>query len=134
MTAWVAVSTVVVLLFYLWASIWVGRGRQKYGIAAPAMTGHPEFERAVRVQANTLEWLVIFLPAMWLFSFYVHALTAALLGLVWVGGRIVYARAYAKDPATRSTGFLIQFIATAIALVGALAGAMWSIVVGGAGA
>jgi glutathione S-transferase len=131
MTALVAIATVLVLLFYFWTCFVVGRGRQKYEIAAPAMTGHPEFERAVRVQANTLEWLVIFLPGMWLFAAYVNPTVAALLGLVWIAGRYIYMRAYLKDPKTRSTGFMIQALATAAALFGGLIGAVISLFTGG---
>ncbi len=134
MTAWVAIVTVLVLLFYVWTAVTVGRGRGKYAIAAPAMTGHPEFERAVRVQSNTLEWMVVFLPSMWMFAAYVQPTIAACLGLIWIGGRVLYARGYMQDPKNRSTGFMVQMAATAIALFGALIGAIWTVVVGGAGA
>lgn len=134
MTALVAIVTVFVLLFYFYTAFTVGRGRAKYKIEAPAMTGHPEFERAVRVQANTLEWLVIFLPAMWLFAAYVNPMVAALLGLVWIMGRFIYMRAYLKEPGSRSTGFAIQALASAVALFGGLIGAVVGLVTGGGGA
>lgn len=134
MTAWVAIATVLVLLFYFYTAFTVGRGRAKYKIDAPAMTGHPEFERAVRVQANTLEWLVIFLPAMWLFAAYVNPGLAGLIGLVWIAGRWIYMQAYLKEPSSRSMGFAVQALATAVALFGGLIGALWSLVVGGPGA
>ena len=132
MTALVAIVTVLVLLFYVWTGVTVGRMRGKHGIEAPAMTGHPEFERASRVQINTLEWIVIFLPSMWLCAAYVNSVLAAVLGLVWIGGRYLYMTGYLKDPKARSTGFMIQLAATAIALFGGLIGALVSLFTGGA--
>ena len=133
MTALVAIVTVLVLLFYFWTALGVGRMRGKHKIDAPTMVGHPELERAVRVHMNTLEWLVIFLPAMWLCAAYVHPVVAALLGLAWICGRYIYMRAYMKEPKTRSTGFAIQGLATAAALFSGLVGAVISIFTGGGG-
>jgi len=134
MTALVAIVTVFVLLFYVWTAVNAGRMRGKHGIEAPAVTGHPEFERALRVQMNTLEWLVIFLPAMWLCAAYVHSLAAAVLGLAWIAGRYLYMAAYMKDPKTRSVGFLIQGLATLGALFSGLIGAVIALFTGGGGA
>ena len=122
MNAWVALVTLLSLLAYFATVFQVGRARGRLGVAAPAMTGHPEFERLVRVQANALEWLAIYLPSLWLFAFYVDARVAALVGAVWIVGRLVYARAYARDPRTRTMGFAIQGLATAVLLFGALIG------------
>jgi glutathione S-transferase len=133
MTALVAIVTVLVLLFYLWTCVGAGRLRGKHGIAAPAMTGHPEFERAIRVQMNTLEWLVIFLPAMWLCAAYASPVAAALIGLIWIGGRFVYMQAYMKEPKTRSIGFMVQGLATLAALFSGLIGAIVSLFTAGGG-
>ena len=133
MTALVAIVTVLVLLFYFWTSFGVGRMRGKHKIDAPTMVGHPELERAVRVQMNTLEWLVIFLPAMWLCAAYVNPILASLLGLAWIAGRYVYMTGYMKDPKSRSTGFAIQGLATAAALFAGLIGAIVSLFTGGGG-
>ena len=127
MYAWVAIVTIASLIFYVVTGFQVGRGRSKHGVAAPAMTGHPDFERLVRVQANTLEWMVIYLPALWLFGVYVDARLAALLGVVWIVGRVIYARAYARDPASRTTGFAIQGLATLALMLGGLGGATWAL-------
>ncbi len=124
MNAWVAIITIASLIFYFVTGFQVGRARERYGVAAPAMTGRPEFERFVRVQANTLEWLVIYLPSLWLFAIYVEARTGAALGLVWIVGRVLYARAYAKDPQSRGTGFAIQALAAAVLGLGAMGGAI----------
>jgi uncharacterized membrane protein YecN with MAPEG domain len=133
MTALVAIVTVLVLLFYFWTGFSVGGMRRKHKIDAPAMTGHPELERAVRVQMNTLEWLVIFLPAMWLCAAYVNPVFAALLGFAWIAGRYIYMTAYMKDPKTRTTGFVVQALATTAALFAGLIGAVVSIFTGGGG-
>ena len=131
MNAWVALVTVLSLLFYLVTSVQVGRARGVHGVAAPAMTGHPVFERLVRVHANTLEWLVIYLPCLWMFAFYIDGRVAAGLGAVWIVGRLIYAQAYARDPGTRTTGFMIQGLATLALMIGALYGAIRALAVGG---
>jgi uncharacterized membrane protein YecN with MAPEG domain len=100
----------------------VGQGRGKFKIDAPAMTGHPEFERAVRVHLNTMEAIVVFLPALWLAALYFGGWIPAVLGLVWVIGRIVYMLGYTADPKKRSAGFGIQALATILLIVLAIVG------------
>lgn len=124
MNPWIAVVTALSLIFYFVTSLRVGGARKKHGIAAPAMTGHPDFERVVRVQANTLEWLVIYLPALWMFAQFVDARIAAGLGVVWILGRILYMNGYTREASKRGPGFGIQFLATAVLLLGALVGAV----------
>lgn len=118
----VALVTVLALGVYLWVSNAVGSARGKYKIAAPAMTGHPDFERAVRIQANTLEQLVPFLVALWLAAAFSSPLLAAVLGLIWVIGRIIYALAYRRDPAKRGLGYGIGYGATIVLLLATLVG------------
>jgi glutathione S-transferase len=103
----------------------------KYGVAAPAVAGHPGFERALRVQTNTLEWLPVFLSALWLFAWYWDDRIAAGLGGVWILARLYYALAYVRDPAKRGPGFGLQALATGALLLGALAGACRQIAGGG---
>jgi len=129
---WTALVTLLSLLAYFWMAMQVGRARGTSGIKAPAMTGDPVLERAVRVQSNTLEWLPIFLPSLWLFALYWTELVAAALGIVWIIGRLLYATGYMADPAKRSTGFFIQFLATAVLLLGALGRIIFSLATGGA--
>ena len=129
MSTWVVLVTLASLLFYFFTSLQVGRGRSVHGVDAPAMTGHPVFERLVRVQANTLEWLVIYLPCLWLFALYWDARIAAGLGVVWIAGRVIYAQAYAREPGTRTLGFLVQGLATLVLMIGALVGAVRALVV-----
>jgi uncharacterized membrane protein YecN with MAPEG domain len=112
------------LLVYLWTVIGVGAARRKSGIKAPTMTGDPLLERAVRVQANTLEWLPIFLPSLWLCHLFWQpqdqtGIIVAAIGVVWIVGRILYALGYVEDPSKRSMGFLIQFVASVVLLLGA---------------
>ena len=124
----VAMVTLIALFLFLWMGIRVGSARQRHAVTAPATTGHPEFERHFRVQANTLEGLVMFLPAMWLFAIYVSEPIAAGLGLVWVIGRIMYMMSYVKEPNSRSTGFGIQALATLVLLLGAMGWVAWRMV------
>jgi uncharacterized membrane protein YecN with MAPEG domain len=116
----VAIVTLLALLSYFWMGLQVGRARSASGISAPSMTGHPQLERAVRVHYNTLEWLPIFLVSMWLFAIYWRDDVAAGVGLVWIVGRVLYALGYMADPGKRELGFLIQALASAVLLFGAL--------------
>lgn len=127
---WVALVSLVALLTYFWMGINVGRARGKSGIEAPTMTGDPVLERTIRVQANTLEWLPIFLVSLWLFAIYWSVLVAAALGVVWIVGRLIYAAGYVAAAGKRSTGFLIQMVASAILLFGALGKIVYSLATG----
>jgi uncharacterized membrane protein YecN with MAPEG domain len=84
------------------------------------MTGDPRLERAVRAHLNTVEWMPIFLPSLWLFAVYWSATWAAAIGAVWVVARIAYFIGYLADPAKRFWGFLMQSVATFTLLFGAL--------------
>lgn len=130
--ALVAIVTLASLLVYVWMILRIPGARRRTGIDAPAMTGHPELERHLRIQANTVEWLVIYLPSLWLFAIYWNDLFAAAMGVVWMIGRVVYALGYAADPKKREVGFAIQALATAILLFGALGRAIWVYAVIGA--
>lgn len=102
----------------------VGRARGRFGIEAPAMTGHPEFERINRVHQNSLELLVLFVPAIWIFASSVGPRIAALLGLVFVVGRVVYARGYMQEASKRGTGTAISGVALMLLLLGAAMGSL----------
>jgi uncharacterized membrane protein YecN with MAPEG domain len=130
--SWVAIVTLVALLVYVWMTLRIGGARSKSGIHAPAMTGDPILERHIRVQANTLEWLAIFLPSLWLFAIYWSDLIATIAGAVWIVGRIIYALGYVVDPKKREVGFAIQALATFILLFGALGRVIWVLVTVGA--
>jgi glutathione S-transferase len=120
----VAIVTVLALAEYMWLVTRVGRARVQYEVKAPATTGNPIFERHYRIQINTIEQLVVFLPALWLFGLYVNALVAGLLGLVFVAGRALYAVRYAQDPEKRGPGALVTFAANLVLVAGALIGSV----------
>lgn len=100
----------------------VGRARGRYGIKAPATSGHPAFERAYRVQMNTLEAVLLFLPTLWVAAHYGYGGWAGVAGLVWIVGRVWYALAYLQDAARRGGGFLLGMLGWAATLVLALMG------------
>lgn len=110
------------LIVYVGMAMAVGRMRGRHGVEAPATTGHPEFERTLRVQLNTLEQLVIFIPALFLFALTIGDLWAALIGAVFVIGRILYARQYVADPKSRGPGMMLSFLPVLALLFGALGG------------
>ena len=118
----VYVTIVLALIEYVVMGALVGRARAKYGIHAPAMTGHPAFERTNRVHVNTLENLIIFIPAVLLFASYVSVRWAAILGLVFVVARVVYAVGYLNAAEKRSIGAGITGIVDIVLVVGALIG------------
>ena len=117
---------ILALLQYLFFGMLVGRARTRFGVKAPAVTGDPIFERHLRVQMNTLELLVIFLPALWIASTYVAPHWIAVLGAVYLAGRFVYLRGYVQAPEKRSLGFGLSAIPIltllAIDLIGAVRG------------
>lgn len=115
-----ALVTLLMIAFYLFVTINVSRARTRTGIKVPATSGHPDFERAFRIQANTLEWMPIVLPSLWLFAIYISDAIAAALGAVWVVGRIVYFIGYSQAAAKRGPGFAIQALAAIALWAGAL--------------
>ena len=118
------------LVQFLYFGIAVGSARGRYGVKAPATSGNEVFERYFRVQMNTLELLVILLPALLLFAHYVSPIWAAGLGAVYLVGRILYFLAYVKDPAKRTLGFTLSMLPTLALLVGGLGGAILAVVRG----
>lgn len=120
------VTLLVVLLMFL-TGVNVARARVRYRIKAPAVVGHEMFERAFRIQMNTLENAVLMLPVLWLHAGFVGDRWAAALGAVWLLGRVWYALAYQRDPARRSGGFGLAMLAFAALGLGALWGALWSV-------
>ncbi len=122
--AYVDIVTALALLQFIVFGFRVGGARAKYGVKAPATTGNEIFERCFRIQQNTLEQLVAFIPGLYLFGHYFNPLWAAAIGLVYLAGREIYAASYVKDPAKRSTGFGLSFLPTVILIAGGLIGAV----------
>lgn len=115
-----ALVTLLAIAVFFYSSFLVGRARATYGIKAPAVTGDPNFERRFRAQMNTLEWLPMFLPALWLFALSVGDAPAAVLGMIWIVGRLLYIQTYATAAEKRGPGFGVQAIATLALWLGAL--------------
>ncbi len=123
--AFTALVTLLLLLQYLTFSMLVGRERLRHGIRAPAVTGHENFERAYRVQMNTLEQLVVVVPAMWIVAgFFFLPIAAPLLGLAFFAGRVLYRNAYIRDPQTRRAGMAIGMLSMLCLLILAFWGAI----------
>ena len=101
----IAIVTLLVAVEYFFLAIMVGKCRSETGIAAPATTGNEKFERVFRVQQNTMEQLIIFFPALWIFGSYVSPTYGAGLGMLFLVGRIMYARGYVQSPDKRGPGF-----------------------------
>lgn len=127
MSAWPVLVTLGALLFYFWTGMQVGAARRKFNVPAPATTGNPDFERVFRVQMNTLEWLPMFLVSLWSFNLYWDGRVGAVIGLIWIVGRYLYAHGYAIAAEQRSTGFMIQALAVLFLFFGALIGAVLSL-------
>lgn len=117
-----ALVTLLAVLLLFGTAFAVGRARGRYGIAAPATSGHPAFERAFRVQMNTLESVALFLPTLWVAAYYGFAGWAGIAGLVWFAGRVWYALAYAREATRRGGGFVLGMAGWAAALLMALTG------------
>ena len=123
-----ALVTLLAVLVYFYSSILVSRARGKFGVKLPAISGNPDFERVFRAQMNTLEWMPIFLPSLWLFAIYISDPIAAAIGAVWIAGRILYLTGYSQAVEKRGPGFGIQATAAIILWAGALGAIVWRLV------
>ena len=121
------IVALALLQFFAFATA-VGMAREKYHVAAPATTGNEVFERYFSVQMNTLELLIIFVPAIWMFGFYVSANVAAGLGATYIVGRGIYFFSYVRDPKRRSLGFGLSAGPVAVLVIGALIGASAAVI------
>jgi len=123
-----ALVTCLAVAFCFFTATQVTRARAAFGIKAPAIMGHPDFERVFRVQMNTLEWMPIFLPSLWLFAIYISDPVAAALGMVWIAGRILYSAGYSKAAEKRGPGFGVQALACVALWLGALGAIAWRLI------
>ena len=123
-----ALVTCLALALYFMMAGRVARARGRFDIKLPAISGNTDFERVFRVQANTLEWLPLFLPSLWLFAIYIGDGWAAALGLVWIVGRILFMIGYTQATEKRGPGFAVQAAATIILWVGALSAILWRLI------
>jgi glutathione S-transferase len=127
--AYVQLVMLLALLEFLLFGFAVGSARSRYKVPAPATAGHEVFERYFRVQMNTLEQLIVFLPSIWLFGRYVNAWAATALGALFIVGRALYFRGYTRTPEARHAGFVLSAIPNVALLVGALLGVLRSVLV-----
>lgn len=124
---YIEIVAIIALLQFMVFGILVGKARQDFGVKAPAVTGHESFERIYRVQMNTLECLVTFLPALFLAGQYWSGAVVAAIGAVYLIGRTVYWRSYVANPASRGIGFMLSFAPTVLLFVLALIGIVRSL-------
>jgi len=123
MPHYTALVTILAILFYVYTGFRVPRARRRFGLKAPVMmTGNLEFDRIFRVQMNTLEWMPVFLPLLWLFAYYVGDRWAAALGVIWIVARAWYMVGYTHAPEKRSPGFALQSAVCIVLLIGSLVG------------
>ena len=122
----VVIVTILALMQYMFFGIQVGGARQKSGVKAPATSGDPQFERVNRVHQNTLEQLMVLVPALWMYAHYVNPLWGAGMGVVYLIGRLIYSSAYTKDPSSRTLGFTLSFMPGAVMSVWVLVVAIMS--------
>ncbi len=120
----VAIITVLALIQFVFFGFRVGQMRAKHGVKAPDMIGDPEFMRMFRIHQNTMEQLVVFVPALWIFAHYWDPKWGAAIGLVYIASRFVYYLGYLKDPKDRGRGFGIGFVTNAVLMIGSLVGAI----------
>lgn len=116
------IVTLLAVALYFFLATRVAAARIRFGVRLPATTGNADFERVFRAHINTLEWLPTFLVPLWLCAVYFSDVTAAVLGLVWIAGRVVYFIGYAKAAERRLPGFFIQSAACFLLFIGAAAG------------
>ena len=117
-----AAVTVLSLFIFFWMATRVGAARRKHDIGAPTMTGPEDFERVLRVYANTHEMLVLFLPSLWLFALTISDFWAGVIGIFFPIGRVMFALGYYQAKDKRGKGFTLGFLATVILLIGATLG------------
>lgn len=109
-----ALATLIDLTVFLWTMALVSRARARYGIMAPACTGHEEFERRFRVQMNTLEQLALLMPCLWLCAIWVGEIYGGIGGLLWAIGRVIYVTSYLREPKSRALGMMLTILPTLV--------------------
>src|SRR5262245_10473917 len=122
MPHYTAIVTLLTIALYFFLATRVAAAHGKFNVRLPATTGSPDFERIFRVHMNTLEWMPTFLVPLWLCAIYLSDLAAAVLGLVWIGGRVLYFIGYRKAVEQRLPGFFMQSTACLLLFIGAAAG------------
>jgi glutathione S-transferase len=122
MPHYTAIVTLLVVAFYFFLATRVAAAHSKFGVRLPATTGNPDFERVFRAHLNTLEWMPTFLVPLWLCAIYLSDIAAAVLGLLWIAGRVLYFAGYSKAVEKRLPGFFIQSTVCLLLFIGTIAG------------
>lgn len=122
--SWVVIVSAAALIQFHFFGIQVGKMRQKHGVSAPDIVGDPEFMRMFRVHQNTMEQLIVVLPGMWMFSYYLNPLWGAGIGAIYIISRFIYWSGYLNDPKSRGRGFVLGFLTQAVLVGGAIYGAV----------
>jgi glutathione S-transferase len=116
------IVTLLAVAFYFFLATQVAVAHLRFNVRLPATAGNPDFERVFRAHVNTLEWMPTFLVPLWLCAIYLNDVAAAALGLVWIGGRVLYFIGYTKAVERRLPGFFVQSAACLLLFIGAIAG------------
>ena len=122
--AWIHLVTLLALLEFFAFGWLVGRARRRYGVKAPATSGDPVFERYFRVQQNTLEVLIMFVPALWISAQYWDPAVIAAIGAVFLVGRVLYFHTYVREPSSRGLGFGLSMGPTLLLVLAGIIGAV----------
>jgi glutathione S-transferase len=123
-----ALVTLLALLEYMYFTFRVGTSRDRLEVPAPATAGNEQWERLFRVQQNTLEQLIVFLPALWICSLFLSPVIAAGIGVIFLIGRPIYASSYVNDPKTRTVGFVMGFLASVALILGGIGGVIYRLI------
>ena len=122
MPHYTAIVTLLAIAFYFILATRVAAARKRFKVSLPATSGHPDFERVHRAHMNTLEWMPIYLVCQWLCAVYLSDIGAAVLGTVWIAGRIWYFVGYSAAIEKRLPGFMVQVTACCLLFIGAAIG------------
>ncbi len=125
--AYVTLIAMLALIEYIYFGLLVGQARSRSGLQAPAVTGDEQFERVFRAHYNTLEQLIVFIPALYAAGYFVGAIYAVAAGVAFLIGRALYFRTYVSDPGTRGPGMMLTFLANMVLVLGGLVGALLDI-------
>ncbi len=120
--AWLQLIALLAVVQLFVFGVLVGWARARYGIAAPATTGHDIFDRYYRVHMNTIETLILFLPSLWVAGQYWSGIWVPALGSVYLVGRVLYLHGYVADPKKRGLGYALSVLPTLVLMVAALVG------------
>jgi uncharacterized membrane protein YecN with MAPEG domain len=126
--AYVTIIAMLALIEYFYFGMQVGGARSRTGVAAPAVSGNEEFERYFRAHQNTLEQLVIFLPALYAAAYFAHELFAVACGVAFLIGRMLYFRTYTTDAEKRGPGMIVTVAGNMLLVLGGLIGALMAII------